>query len=166
VAPWLVLIVVAVAWDVLGIDTGPHEAHLTISALAQAYRPLNAVLLLVWMLVGVGYEVARVRAPLGAPPARDAGEPREGVAWCAAGVAPVGGHPFAPAVLLPSNKPAGVAFWIAVLVAAIAVDLLARRSSGLLATAEEVVRFVSTATLANFVLMFAWAFAGYHLFAR
>jgi hypothetical protein len=166
VAPWLALIVVAVAWDVLGIDTGPHEAHLTISALSQAYRPLNAGLLLIWMLVGVGYEVARVRAPRGTPPARDAGEPREGVAWCAAGVAPLGGHPFAPALLLPSNKPAGVAFWIAVPVAAIALDLWARRSAGRLATAEELVRFVSTATLANFALILAWAFAGYHLFAR
>ena len=166
VAPWLVLIVVAVAWDVLGIDTGSHAAHLTISALAQAYRPLNAVLLLTWMLVGVGYEVARMRTPLGMAPGRDAGEPREGVAWCAAGVAPVGGHPLAPALLLPSNKPAGVAFWIAVLVAAVALDLWARRSAGRLATAEEFVRFVSTATLANFALIIAWAFSGYHLFAR
>ena len=55
---------VALAWDVLGIDTGPHEYHLTISALAQAYRPLNAALLLVWMLAGVGYGAARARAPV------------------------------------------------------------------------------------------------------
>src|ERR1700733_4306889 len=41
VAPWLALIVVVLAWEVLGIDTGPHQYHLTISALAQAYRPLN-----------------------------------------------------------------------------------------------------------------------------
>ena len=168
VAPWLVLIVLAVAWDVLGIDTGLHAAHLTISALAQAYRPLNAVLLLTWMLVGVGYEVARVRAPLVVAPARDTGGPREGVAWCVAGVsvAPVGAHRFVPALLLPSNKPAGVAFWIAVLVAAVVLDLWARRSAGRLATAEEFVRFVSTATLANFALIIAWAFSGYHLFAR
>jgi hypothetical protein len=166
VAPWLVLIVVAVAWDVLGIDTGPHAAHLTISALAQAYRPLNAFLLLIWILLGVGYQVARVRDPLGVARARDAGEPREGVAWCAAGVAPVAGHPFAPALLLPSNKPAGVAFWVAVVVAAFVVDAFARRSAGRLAIAEEFVRFISTATLANFALIIGWAFAGYHLFAR
>ena len=65
VAPWLMLLLVTLAWDVLGIDTGPHQYHLTISALAQAYRPLNAALLLVWMLVGIGYEAARVRAPVG-----------------------------------------------------------------------------------------------------
>ena len=166
VAPWLVLIVVAVVWDVLGIDTGAHAAHLTISALAQAYRPMNAALLLIWMLVGVGYEVARVRAPHGAAPA-GAGEPREGVAWFAVGAAPVGGHAaVSPALLLPSSRPAGVAFWIAVLVAAVAVDLVARRSHGRLATAEELVRFISTASVANFVLIVAWAFAGYHLFAR
>jgi hypothetical protein len=47
VAPWLGFIVVIVAWEVLGIDTGPNQYHLTISALAQAYRPLNAALLLV-----------------------------------------------------------------------------------------------------------------------
>jgi hypothetical protein len=88
------------------------------------------------------------------------------VAWCAAGVAPIGGHPFAPALLLPSNKPAGVAFWVAVPVAAILLDLLARRSAGRLATSEEFVRFISTATLANLALIVAWAFAGYHLFAR
>ena len=63
VAPWILLVVVALAWDVLGIDTGPHQYHLTISALAQAYRPLNAALLLTWMLAGVGYEAARARAP-------------------------------------------------------------------------------------------------------
>jgi len=166
VAPWLVLIVLAVAWDVLGIDTGLHAAHLTISALAQAYRPMNAALLLIWMLLGVGYEVARVRAPLRSAPAGDAGEPREGVAWCAAGVAPMAGHPFAPALLLPSNRPAGVAFWVAVLVAASVVDAVARRSAGRLATAEEFVRFISTATLANLALVIGWAFAGYHLFAR
>jgi hypothetical protein len=166
VAPWVVLIVVALAWDVLGIDTGLHAAHLTISALAQAYRPLNAGLLLIWMLLGVGYEAARVRAPLGVTAARDADEPREGVAWCAAGVAPVAGHPFAPALLLPSNRPAGLAFWVAVLVAAFVVDAVARRSAGRLASAEEFVRFISTATLANFALVIGWAFAGYHLFAR
>ena len=60
VMPWLILVLVAVAWDVLGIDTGPHQYHLTISALAQAYRPLNAALVLFWILAGVGYEMARV----------------------------------------------------------------------------------------------------------
>ena len=66
-APWLVLILVALGWDVLGLATGPHQAHQTISALAQAYRPMNAALLLVWMLAGVAYQVARVRAPVVAP---------------------------------------------------------------------------------------------------
>src|SRR5580658_8954615 len=70
VTPWLVLIVVVVAWEILGIDTGPHQYHLTISALAQAYRPLNAGLLLVWVLIGVGYEAARLRAPIESSRAR------------------------------------------------------------------------------------------------
>jgi hypothetical protein len=171
VAPWLVVIVVAAAWDVLGIDTGPHEAHLTISALSQVYRPLNALLLLVWMLVGIGYAAARARAPLarGDRSSVDRGVAADrtarGAAWGALAV-PAGGHPVTPALLLPSNRPVGVVFWIAVLVATVAVDVAARRSAGRVATAEEFARFISTAWPANLALIAAWAFAGYHLFAR
>jgi hypothetical protein len=173
VAPWLALIVAAAAWDALGIDTGPHEYHLTISALAQTYRPLNALLLLVWMSVGLGYAAARTRAPIeverqGAGADRSfESDRRGGAVLCAAGVAPGGGgHSLAPALLLPSNRLVGVVFWVALLVVAIAVDLLARRSSGRVATAEECTRFISAAPLANVALIAAWAFAGYHLFAR
>ena len=60
----------------------------------------------------------------------------------------------------------GVIFWIAVLVLVVAVDLAARRSAGRFATAEEFARFISAAWPANVVLIAAWAFAGYHLFAR
>jgi hypothetical protein len=34
------------------------------------------------------------------------------------------------------------------------------------ATAEEFARFISTSAVANVALIAAWAFAGYHLFAR
>jgi hypothetical protein len=174
VAPWLGVIIIAAAWDSLGIDTGPHAYHLTISALSEAYRSLNALLLLVWMFVGIGYAAARARAPSetrahGAPTGRgSASEPRGGAALCAMGLAPSGstGHPLAPALLLPSNRAAGVVFWVGLLVVAVVVDLVARRSAGRLATAEEFARFISTATIANVALIAAWAFAGYHLFAR
>ena len=174
VALWLVVIVVAAAWDALGIDTGPQQYHLTISALSQTYRPLNALLLLVWMLVGIGYAAARVRAPSGmsrldASSGRSIGpERRSGTALCAAGLAPGAGtgHPPTPALLLPSNRPVGVVFWVGLLVVAVVVDLLARRSAGRVATAEEFVRFISSAAVANVALIAAWAFAGYHLFAR
>lgn len=172
VAPWLGLVIVGVAWDALGIDTGPHEYHLTISALSQAFRWLNALLLLVWMLVGMGYAAARARAPL-VPGDKEAalgrgpeGERRGGTALCAAGLAPAGGHPLPPALLLPSNRPVGVVFWVGLLVLAVVVDLAARRSDGRVATAEEFIRFISTASVANVALIAAWAFAGYHLFAR
>jgi len=171
VAPWLVVIVVAAAWDILGIDTGPHEAHLTISALSQAYRPLNALLLLAWMLIGIGYAAARARAPV-APSDPSAGGPgvaadrtERGAAWAAL-AAPAGGHPVTPALLLPSNRSVGVVFWLALLLATVAVDLAARRSAGRIATAEEFARFISSAWPANVALIAAWAFAGYHLFAR
>ena len=171
VGPWLALIVVAVAWDVLALDTGPHSYHLTISALSQAYRSLNAVLLLVWLGCGVGYEAARVRAPLRPATTRTrSGTDPPGARLAAAfGGAALGapGHPaHGPALLLPSSPPLGVAFWVAVPIAALLVDLSARRSSGRLATAEEFVRFVSTAWEANLLLVAAWLFAGYHLFAR
>jgi hypothetical protein len=172
-APWLVLILVALAWDVLGIDTGPHRYHLTISALAQAYRPLNAALLMVWMLVGIGYEAARVRAPLPeldrrATAATRPPDPGASPARCAGLLAAAPAHAVSgsPALLLPNSPPVGVAFWVAVPLVALLVDLAARRSDGRVATAEEFVRFISTNPVANVALMVAWAFAGYHLFAR
>jgi hypothetical protein len=169
VAPWLALLVAALAWDILGIDTGPHQYHLTISALAQAYRPLNAALLLVWILVGIGYEAARVRAPIDqAVSARDEGDPgrREHGGALAAAVGSFGPQHGTPALLLPQSPPVGVAFWVAVPIVAILIDAVAHRSNGRAATAEEFVRFVSTSRLANVALIAAWAFAGYHLFAR
>ncbi len=159
----------ALAWDVLGIDTGPHQYHLTISALAQAYRPLNAALQLVWVLVGIGYETARVRAPAGRIGAgSDEGGPRgpnSGGAFAVA-LGSLGPHHASPALLLPQSPPVGVAFWVAVPVVAVIIDAAARRSHGSTATAEEFVRFISTARLANLALIAAWVFAGYHLFAR
>jgi hypothetical protein len=175
IAPWLALVTVALAWDVLGIDTGPHQYHLTISALAQAYRPLNAGLLLFWMLLGVGYEAARVRAPVADPatranpvrrdPDRGPDIPATGVVL-GAGLLHSGVHEGSPGLLLPSSPPIGIAFWIAVPCAALLVDLVARRSDGHLANAEEFVRFISTSKVANATLVAAWVFAGYHLFAR
>jgi hypothetical protein len=173
VGPWLVLFLVALAWDVLGIDTGPHQYHLTISALAQAYRPLNAALLLVWMLVGVGYEAARVRAsaqvrpaPSQLAPEAERNDPPSAQGVLAMCVLGPGTHSSPPALLLPSSPPVGIAFWIAVPVAAIVIDLVARRTNGTVATAEEFVRFISTSKVADVLLIAAWLFAGYHLFAR
>ena len=40
-----------------------------------------------------------------------------------------------------------------------------RRSAGRVANGEEFIRFISTSTAANVLLIAAWAFAGYHLFA-
>ncbi len=171
VAPWLAVIAVAAVWDVLGIDTGTHEAHLTISALSQFYRPLNALLLLVWMLVGIGYAAARARAPTIRADAAVGGggltsdRTERGAAFGRARRArgrPLG-HPGAVAAVEPSRRRRLLARF---LVVAVAVDVVARRSAGRLATAEEFARFISTAWPANVALIAAWAFAGYHLFAR
>jgi hypothetical protein len=163
--PWLALIVVAAAWDGLGIDTGTHEAHLTISALAQTYRPMNAALLLVWILVGVGYGAARARAPMG-PPDPIESDGHGGAARLGGGMVPATMHAAGPALLLPSSRPAGVVFWVAVPVVAVLIDVVARRTDGRMARADEFVRFISTAPAARVALMLAWTFAGYHLFAR
>lgn len=160
-SPWLILIAVAAAWDVLGIDTGVHQAHLTISALSQAFRPVNAALLLVWMLVGMGYGLARARAPRRKRSANPAG-PHVLVA----SMVPPRGHPEIPALLLPSSRPVGLLFWVAACMAGIVIDQAARRSRGKFATSGDVVRFTSTALPARILLIAAWTFAGFHLFAR
>ncbi len=170
VAPWILLFALALAWDVLALDTGPHEYHLTISALAQAYRPLNAALLLVWIAAGIGYVVARVRAPVhsqntsGSLVETDPDTPAPSA--LGAGMLSGGGHPFAPALFLPSSPPVGLAFWVALPILVIVVDQSARRSHGRVANGEELIRFISKPTVANVVLIGLWVLAGYHLFAR
>ena len=160
-SPWLILIAVAAGWDVLGIDTGPHQAHLTISALAQAFRPVHATLLLLWLLVGLGYGVARARTPRTPPPALPTGQPA-----LASLLVPLHGRSATPALLLPSSRPVGLLFWSAACVAGIVIDQAARRSQGTFATAGDFVRFVSTSLPARILLIAAWAVAGFHLFAR
>jgi hypothetical protein len=163
VSPWLALTVVVTVWEVLGIDTGPHEPHLTISALAQAYRPLAAALLLVWILVGLGYGVARARAPVDGVSAQPAG-PRGNASPTAAAVG--AHHPaLMPALLLPSSRAAGGAFWVSLIAVCVLVDRAARRSRGRLANAGELVRLISRPRVANALLVVAWAYAGWHLFA-
>lgn len=60
-AAWLVVIAVAVVWDVLGLLTPPGHHHLTLSALELAYRPLHAVLFAYWLAFGwvLAYEPVR-----------------------------------------------------------------------------------------------------------
>jgi hypothetical protein len=168
--PWLVLFVAALTWDVLGLDSGPHQFHLTISALSQSYRALNAALLLVWLLVGIGYGVTRARTAwpvVGDDTAPRHADPGPGSpSALGAGITAGGGHRTLPTLLLPEHPWVGVAFWVAVPLAAVAIDQFARRSSGRLATAEEALRFVSTGTATKLLLVGAWTFAGYHLFAR
>ena len=169
-SPWLGLSLIVLLWEILGIDTGTHEPHLTISALTDSLRPLNAATLLVWMLVGIGYGAAGARAPV-VPEPPPSGRHRPGPTPA---VAVIMLHPAVampafltmPALLLPANRAVGVAFWVAVVGAAVVVDLIARRSKGQIADAEEVVRYVTAPTAANVLLVVAWAFAGYHLFAH
>jgi hypothetical protein len=173
-APWLGLVLIALAWDILALDTPPNRYHLTISALSQAYRALNAVLLLVWLGVGVGYGVARARAP--SDPTRAAAPPDAITGASAAGffgTAATGAdhHPglaglVLSGLLLPEVPALGVAFWVVVPLVAIVIDFLARRSGGRIANAEEILRFISTAMPVKVLLAVAWGFAGYHLFAR
>lgn len=186
--PWLALVIVALAWEILGLDTGRHVAHLTISALAQAYRPLNAALLLVWIGVGIAYGVitaTRPSAPAdGSRPPTPAGGDRPAgqlatwpvapvVALGALGrtaghgtVAPVTAPARLPALLLPHTPVDGVAFWLAWVAAWVVVDQAARRSAARVPTFDEFLRFITRPAWANTLLVVAWAYAGWHLFAR
>lgn len=163
--PWLCLGAVVLAWEVLGIDTGPHEAHLTISALAEAFRGLNAALLLVWIVTGLGYGVARAR--LAVEQGADGAPDRLARRASPGALAVVTGRPTPmPALLLPANRAFGVAFWAAVIVVAVVVDLVARRSGGRLASAGELVRLISRPRAANLLLIVLWVYSGWHLFAH
>jgi hypothetical protein len=174
VAPWAGLTVLALAWDVLALDTPPRQYHLTISALSQAYRPLNATLLLLWLGIGVAYGLTRARAPEQtrvptATPDTTPGTPLTGAFGVASATmrrhSALAGGAF-PGLLLPQVPAVGVVFWAAVPIVAIGIDQVARRSGGRVANAEEVLRFISTATPVKVLLVAGWGVAGYHLFAR
>jgi hypothetical protein len=158
VSPWIGLVLVALAWDVLGLDTGPDRPHLTISALSQAFRPLDAALLLVWTLVGLGYGLVRARAP--------GPDPVPGPSQAAPAAPSKGGAPaLVPGLLLPPSRPAGVAFWLGVVALGLVLEASARRSGGRIATAEQFLRLLSGPPLARLALVVAWGYAGWHLFA-
>jgi hypothetical protein len=155
---------VTLVWEILGIDTGKGAPHLTISSLTTEFRPLRAAMLLVWMVVGFGYGAARARAPIGAQTGKVQGQERELASALAYGN---GWHVLiAPALLLPASNAVGLVFWIAIALAALVVDQIGRRSSGRLASAEELVRFTTTDRAVNAFAIVAWAYAGYHLFAH
>ena len=105
--PWIALVLVVAAWEALGIDTGEKVPHLTISALALAYRGVR------------------------------------------------------PAV----REEEGVAFFVAVAVAALLIDLVARQS-GRFASGEDVLRLLLGPPIARIACGAAWAYAGWHLFAH
>ena len=171
--PWWALVVVVVAWEALGIDTGRRSAHLTVSALAQAFRPMHAALLAAWILVGLAFGAIRARAdePEGAaaspagPPTPALGALGVGAAASARGAAGPLGHP-GVALLLPDDRAAGVAFWVGVLVVAVLLEVGARRWPASLAGAAEMVRLVSGPPVARVLLVVAWTYAGWHLFAH
>lgn len=163
VSPWLVLVLAALVWEVLGIDTGRRTPHLTISALAAAYRPLNAALLFVWMMVGLAHGAVRAWPPEPAPAdegsggsGRRPGQPGAGrslTVW------------LVPALLLPASRGAGVAFWLAWVTACACVDQVGRRSAGAIPTFDELLRFATRPAWANVLAIAAWSYAGWHLFA-
>ncbi len=166
VSPWLALALVVLGWELLGIDTGPHQLHLTISSLARAYRPLDAAMLLLWMLAGLGYGVARARASAVGPPVKPNHRSSGPASANGVIVMPFGPLAFGPALLLPPNRSVGVAFWIGVLVVGGLVELAARHSRGRQANFEELLRLMSRTTPARTILVAAWAYGGWHLFAH
>jgi hypothetical protein len=162
--PWLVLAGAIALWEFLGIDTGPQQPHLTLSAITGSYRSLDAATLCFWMAVGVGYGAARARRP---QPPEASTDPSPGGLAATAG--PLGGHHLLLSplgLLLPASRTAGVAFWLAVFAAMLIVETWAQRSGGRVATAEQVVWQVNSWRLGNVVVVVGWLFAGWHLFAH
>jgi hypothetical protein len=121
-------------------------------------------MLLVWMLAGLGYGAARARTPV---VDRSSSFDRSGAKRSPPLASVMFAHfPLAmPALLLPSSRPAGVTFWVGLVVTILLVDLAARCSGGRLANGEEFLRFITAPTAANILLVGAWTYAGYHLFA-
>jgi hypothetical protein len=159
-APWLLLAVAVITWDTLGLDTGPHEAHLTISALTQAFRPLNASALMVWILLGIGYGVARWPVTGAAEAAGTQAADTQTLGALAVALFPHG----ALALWLPGSRAAGVGFWLSGLGACAALELLARRHPRRLARAGDIVRGLSERPLLNSLAVLAWVAGGFHLF--
>ncbi len=164
ISPWLGLVVVVVAWEVLAVDTGTTEPHLTISALTQAFRPLDAGVLLAWMLAGIGYGATRARSPVPTPSRAPRQDPRETPGRSV--VALLHGPTVGPALLLPASRAAGVVFWLGLVGTGLIVEVAARGSRGRLATAEEFLRHATGPAAAKVLAVAAWMVAGYHLFGR
>lgn len=171
--PWIALILAAATWEALGIDTGRRTPHLTISALALAFRSLDAALFFVWVIAGLGFGLARARArpaPQPVPSARaaraEAAPDRTGRSHGAGAAVIAVASSRQLALLLPASKAAGVAFWIAWLAAWFLLDAAARLSGHRFADAERLLVSVSRPLAARVVLIGAWAYAGWHLFAH
>jgi hypothetical protein len=172
VGPWLALAVVVLAWEILGIDTGTHEPHLTLSALTLASRPVRAAALAMWVGVGVYFAVARARASAYPPRrhSRPGPEDASGAA-IASGVALAAGRLGRGAVPLLGllegrSRAVGIAFWLSTVVCTVAIELVARRSAGRIANFEELLRLMSRPVTARIFLVAAWTYAGWHLFAH
>lgn len=183
--PWAVLLVVVVVWEILGIDTGPHQPHLTLSALTLAFRGMRAATLAVWIGLGVVFAVVRRHArqagggdgrwsPRHRPPrsAPGAGATAAMVAFPAtarSALVPTRALPRPEpmlALLLGDSRAVGVGFWIGVVACAVLVELAARRAAATVASFETVMLAVTGPPVARLAAVAAWVYAGWHLFAH
>jgi hypothetical protein len=162
--PWIALVVVTVVWELLALDTGTGAPHLTISALAQAFRAFNAAVLAGWIVIGLCYGFSRAGLE------GEVGDGGDQVGPAVSVSIVVGGSPRLPhgallANVLPAVRNVGVGFWIAVGAVAGVIDLVGR-VSGVTADAGELLRLVARPRFARVGLIIAWGYAGWHLFAR
>lgn len=194
--PWIVLTMVVVVWEALGIATGPHQPHLTISALSQAFRPIHAALLATWMVVGLLWVVvtgrgsrrfaggephqrrlARGTGQSAQAPDRGNGHRRQALGIATLGAVRTGprlaasrelsgGGSIALGVLLGSSRAVGVGFWLGVVGAACAIDAIARFGPGTYCTFTGLLRMLWVQPVVRTVVVIAWLGAGWHLFSH
>lgn len=158
--PWALVGLVVLTWELLGLDTG-KGTHLTLSGLTQAIRPLSAVTMMIWLLVGLRCALERRQ------PKRASSKPAPTDVLGATTGWSLHLHMASPglvALALPSSRSVGVCFWIAAGVGSLGLEIWARRSGGRVATANEVLSFGCRSQIGQFLVVAAWVIAGYHLF--
>ncbi len=155
-ALWLVVILVAVVWDVLGLLTPPRPAppHSERHGARLPTPPCAAVCLLVGHRMGARVRTdAPARAVVAMPSASHLG-------------AALGAACRTFSVVIGSSKPIALAFWLAVIAALSTLEALTHLTRGPVPSAGDLVARYLHRTVLRVVAIAVWLYAGWHLFSH